>query len=221
MNAEQEQEQETAAADAEAKKTCGCTECPVGGADNAEGASEPTLSDAERIAALECEAAELKDQLLRKAADFDNYRKRMIREKQEAFDYANANLLGDLLDSLDNMDRALEAAASSSDSKTVIAGVEMTKKQLVSMLETRYSLESFGAKGDPFDPTAHEAIASAEAEVAEATCAEVYLKGYKLKERVIRHAKVLVHMPKSGATDGGNEGAESTADGGTGNTAHA
>ena len=73
-------------------------------------------SSEEKIAILEKENAELKDQLLCRAADFDNYRKRMIKEKQETFDYANANLLGDLLESLDNFDRSLEAA----DRKSVV-----------------------------------------------------------------------------------------------------
>lgn len=154
------------------------------------------LSPEEKIASLENENADLRDQLLRRAADFDNYRKRMFREKQEAYDYANTALLGDLLDSLDNFDRALSASSQASDIKTLVDGIEMTKKQLVSMLETKYSLSSYGEAGDSFDPDQHEAIASVPAKVAEPVLAEVYLKGYKLKDRVIRHAKVMVNMPE-------------------------
>jgi len=147
----------------------------------------------EKIAELEKKNAELQD--LRKVADFDNYRKRMIREKQDAFDYANTNLLSDLLESLDNFDRALDSAKNATDVQSVVDGVQMTKNQLVSMLENKYNLIGYGEKGDAFDPNIHEAIASVNGPVAEPTCSEVYLKGYKLKERVIRHAKVMVQMP--------------------------
>ena len=89
------------------------------------------ISAEERISILEKENAELKDQLLRRAADFDNYRKRMIKEKQETFDYANANLLGDLLESLDNFDRSLEAADTAKDVKSMAEGIKMINKNLV------------------------------------------------------------------------------------------
>ena len=149
----------------------------------------------ERIAELEKENADLKEQLLRKIADFDNYRKRMIKEKQETLDYANTNLLKDLLDSLDNFDRTIEAAASAKDAASIADGVKMVSKGLVSLLENKYNLTSYGAAGDAFDPEIHEAIGSAEGAVAEPVLSQVYLKGYKLKDRVIRHAKVMVTMP--------------------------
>ena len=149
----------------------------------------------ERIAELEKENADLKEQLLRKIADFDNYRKRMIKEKQETLDYANTNLLKDLLDSLDNFDRTIEAAASAKDAASIADGVKMVSKGLVSLLENKYNLTSYGVAGDAFDPEIHEAIGSAEGAVAEPVLSQVYLKGYKLKDRVIRHAKVMVTMP--------------------------
>jgi molecular chaperone GrpE len=159
------------------------------------------LTPEERVSQLEDENADLKDQLLRRAADFDNYRKRMIREKQEAFDYANSGLLGDLLDSLDNMERALEAASTAADIKTVVDGISMVKNQLSTMLESKYDLKSYGAEGDLFDPNEHEAIARIPADpsvgLAEPVCSAIYLKGYKLKDRVIRHAKVQVTMPET------------------------
>ena len=159
------------------------------------------LTPEEKLSQLEGENADLKDQLLRRAADFDNYRKRMLREKQEAYDYANAVLLGDLLDSLDNMERALEAAATAADIKTVVDGISMVKNQLSTMLESKYDLKSYGAEGDPFDPNEHEASARVTADpsaaLAEPVCSAIYLKGYKLKDRVIRHAKVQVTMPET------------------------
>lgn len=151
----------------------------------------------EKIAALEAEVADLKDQLLRRAADFDNYRKRMIKEKQETYDYANAALLSDLLDSLDNFDRTLDAAKDATDAKSIADGIRMINNNLVKMLEDKYGLCGYGSEGDEFNPDEHEAIGRMEDENADKeTLAQVYLKGYKLKDRIIRHAKVMVKVPK-------------------------
>ncbi len=149
----------------------------------------------EKIELLEKENAELKDKYLRKAADFENLRKRAAQERQEAFDYGNASLLKDLLDSLDNFDRTVEAAANATDPKSIADGVTMINKSLVGMLENKYNLVSYGAAGDAFDPDIHEAIGKVDEPVAEPLLKAVYLKGYKLKDRVIRHAKVMVSMP--------------------------
>ena len=162
-------------------------------AKEAEPAKEKTPE--ERIAELEKENADLKDQLLRRAADFDNYRKRMMQEKQDAFDYGNANLLKDLLDSLDNFDRTLDAAKDAKDAKSIADGIRMINKSLVSMLENKYNLAAFGKEGDAFDPDLHEAIGMQEGKVKKEELAAVYLKGYKLKDKVIRHAKVMVVKP--------------------------
>ena len=155
------------------------------------------LTPEEKIAALEKENADLKDQLLRRAADFDNYRKRMMKEKQETYDYANAGLLGDLLDSLDNFDRTIYAAKDAKDAKSIADGIKMINKALVKMLEDKYGLVGYGKEGDEFNPDEHEAIGRMEDEKAKKeTLAQVYLKGYKLKDKVIRHAKVMVKVPK-------------------------
>lgn len=152
----------------------------------------------EKIAVLEKENADLKDQLLRRAADFDNYRKRMMKEKQDTYDYANAGLLADLLDSLDNFDRTIDAAKDAKDAKSIADGIKMINKGLVKMLEDKYGLVGYGKEGDEFNPDEHEAIGRVEDEKAKKeTLAQVYLKGYKLKEKVIRHAKVMVSVPKS------------------------
>ncbi len=166
--------------------------------ENAEPAVEKTELELakERIAQLEKENADLKEQVLRRAADFDNYRKRSIQEKQDAFDYANTNLLKDLLDSLDNFDRTIEASATATDPKSIAEGVAMINKNMISMLENKYSLVSYGMEGDVFDPDIHEAIGKSDDDVKEPVLKAVYLKGYKLKNRVIRHAKVMVSMPK-------------------------
>lgn len=155
---------------------------------------EPTPE--EKIAALEKENADLKDQLLRRAADFDNYRKRTIKEKQDAYDYANTALLQDLLDSLDNLERAVDAAQKADDPKAIADGVKMVGSSMVQMLETKYNLTAFGQAGEDFNPDMHEAIGSVQDDVEKPVLKEVYLKGYKLKDRVIRNAKVMVTMPK-------------------------
>lgn len=171
-------------------------------AESAENAAPETDPTAAKIADLEKQVeeltkanAELKDNVLRRAADFENYRKRAIQEKQDAFDYANTSLLKDLLDSLDNFDRTVEAAANATDPKVIADGVTMINKNLVSMLENKYNLVAYGEAGDAFDPDFHEAIGSSQDPVAEPVLKAVYLKGYKLKNRVIRHAKVMVSMP--------------------------
>ena len=159
--------------------------------------TQPELSDKEKIEKLEKENAELKDQLLRRAADFDNYRKRVIKEKAEAVEYANSNLLADLLESLDNFDRTVDAAATATDANSIADGIKMINNTLVAMLETKYGLTSFGKAGEPFCPEEHEALRSEEGDVSEPVLKEIYLKGYKLKDRIIRHAKVMVTMPES------------------------
>lgn len=161
-----------------------------------------------QIETLTSENANLNDQVLRRVADFDNYRKRMIQEKQDAFDYANTNLLKDLLDSLDNFDRTVEAASTATDPKSIADGVKMINKSLVTMLEDKYNLVAYGQEGDSFNPDIHEAIGSSNDPVAEPVLKAVYLKGYKLKERVIRHAKVMVSMPDGSVKSTDNNSAK-------------
>ena len=173
------------------------------GAGTAEGEGTPgeekELSPEEKIAALEKEIADLKNQALYKAAENDNWRKRMMQQKDEAVAYANASLLGDLLDSLDNFDRTLDAAKDAKDAKSIADGIKMINKSLVKMLEDKYGLSSYGKEGDEFNPDEHEAIGRVEDEQAKKeTLAQVYLKGYKLKDKVIRHAKVMVRVPAGG-----------------------
>lgn len=192
------QSQENATAQDQAEKPLDSEEATANVEKESEEATVEELTDAEKIEKLTKENEELKDQLLRRAADFDNYRKRMIKEKQETFDYANANLLSDLLESLDNFDRTLEAGATATDVKSMVDGIKIVNDSLVKMLEAKYGLTSYGVAGDEFNPDVHEAIGRVEEEgVEKETLKQVYLKGYKLKERVIRNAKVMVSVPKS------------------------
>ncbi len=160
--------------------------------------------DSAKIAELEEKCRDWQDQYLRKAADFDNYRKRMLKEKQEAIDYANSNLLLDLVQILDDFDRAIEAGTSQTADKAHSAfaeGILMIKNQMLSMLNSKYGLEYYPSKGVPFDPNIHEAVSMLPSdEVKEPTVGEEVMKGYKLRERIIRHAKVMVFMPKEEKT---------------------
>lgn len=159
---------------------------------------EKELSPEEKIAELEKQVEDLKKQALYKAAENDNWRKRMMQQKDEAVAYANASLLGDLLDSLDNFDRTLDAAKDAKDAKSIADGIKMVNKNLVTMLESKYGLKSFGKEGDEFNPDEHEAIGRVEDESAKnETLKQVYLKGYKLNDKIIRHAKVMVSIPKT------------------------
>lgn len=172
----------------------------------AEKTAEKKPSPEDRIADLERKCADLQDQYLRKAADFDNYRKRMIKEKQDAIDFANTNLLVDLVQVLDDFDRAIQAVTAADTTATdthaaaMTDGVLMIRKQLGGLLENKYGLCHYPVKGASFDPTIHEAIGSVpSADVKEPTVADEFVKGYKLKDRVIRVAKVMVQMPVENA----------------------
>jgi molecular chaperone GrpE len=160
----------------------------------------------EQIAALESKLAEANDQYLRKAADFENYRKRMVREKQDAVDYANQSLLLDLIQVMDDFERAIKAAETISQSgpefKNFYEGVSMIEKRLSSQLENKWGLKRFESAGQPFDPNRHEAMMmDKSAGIREPVVQEEYYKGYTLKERVVRPAKVKVLMPEEPAAE--------------------
>ncbi len=149
--------------------------------------------------AAEKEIEKWKTEYLRKAADFENYRKRMIKEKQEAIEYANETLLQDLIHVLDDFDRAIDAINTYCDEKTrsYMEGFEIIKKQFYSMLENKYSLAYYKSEGEKFDPNIHEAKASRESgDVSEEMVEKELLKGYKLHNRIVRTAQVETVKPK-------------------------
>lgn len=145
---------------------------------------------------LEEENSQLKDQYLRKQADFENFRKRMFREKEEAIKYANSNLLSDLITIIDDFERAIKAGAEATDVESFRAGIEMIEKQFTGMLERKYGLKRFDSEGEEFDPEKHEAINTEESKEHKTSIVlEDYQKGYLLHDRVLRHAKVKVSVP--------------------------
>ena len=185
------------------------TETPDKAENGAETEVPPTPEEV--IAELEARLAEANDNYLRKAADFENFRKRMNQEKQSAIDYANQNLLLDIIAVIDDFERAIKAAETQRESagddpaqisagfESLCEGIGMIEKRLVSQLENKWGLKRFDSAGEPFDPNRHEAIMMEKsAEAGEPVVAEDFVKGYTLKDRVIRAAKVKVIMPENG-----------------------
>lgn len=132
--------------------------------------------------------------LLRTTADFDNFKKRAAREKQDAIRYANEALLEKLVPVLDNFDAALSAAQTSSagGAQSLQTGVAMIFQQLKKAL-TESGLEEVDAAGQKFDPNLHEAVSQQEtADVAEGEVLQQLRKGYKLRDRLLRPATVVV-----------------------------
>jgi molecular chaperone GrpE len=134
--------------------------------------------------------AELKDQLLRLAADFDNYRKRAARQMEETRKFGTEKLLVDLLLVLDNFDRALDHAKS--ENGPLIQGVRMVAKQLTDTL-AQHGVVGFTSRGEPFDPERHEAIAQMPSEdQPPGSVLEEVVKGYMIHDRLLRAAQVVV-----------------------------
>jgi molecular chaperone GrpE len=154
----------------------------------------PAEAELEVLKTEAAKAAEHWDRFLRVTADFDNYRKRAARERQEAIAYANQDLLQKLLPVLDNYEAASVAAANaqSEDAKAIQAGVGMIFQQLKSAL-AQAGLEEINAQGVPFDPTVHEAISQMEsADLPEGIVLHQTRKGYRLNGRLLRPASVVV-----------------------------
>jgi molecular chaperone GrpE len=138
------------------------------------------------------EARENQDKMLRMAAECENLRKRMQREKETSLKYAEENIVKELLPSIDNFERAVEQGRNSNDTAVLLEGVEMTMKGLLAALE-KFGLKPVVSLGEPFDPNYHEAMAmEASKDVPEQHVKQVYEKGYFFKERLIRAAKVVV-----------------------------
>lgn len=129
---------------------------------------------------------------LRAQADFENFRRRTRQEKEDMMKYAAADLIASLLPVIDNFERALEAGKASDPASSLLQGVEMIYKQLKDTLASA-GLEEIDCLGKPFDPFQHEAVMREPSEEhEEGTVIEVFQKGYRFKERVIRPAMVKV-----------------------------
>jgi molecular chaperone GrpE len=141
---------------------------------------------------LKAELDRYKETALHAAADLDNYRKRMAREKEETVRYANFGLLERLIPILDNFELGLQAAKTDPGKSGILEGMKMVFKQLQDLL-TSCGVETIDATGQHFDPKVHEAIAQEESnEFPEGMVIRQLRKGYKLKDRLIRPANVIV-----------------------------
>ena len=160
--------------------------------------AEDTKKELEaKISELEATIAKMKDDELRRAADTENYKKRLRTEKENAVKYANEQLITDLLAPIDNFGRAIEAASSTEDFEAMKQGVVMVEDQLLSMLKTKWGLEAIDAQGKEFDPNTMEAYSVLEQEgLDKETVLQEFAKGWLLNGKVLRSAKVLVGKPK-------------------------
>lgn len=160
--------------------------------DNNAAESGQTLE--EQLAAKEKEARENWDRFLRERADLENYRKRVGREKEELLNYGNKSLLEEILPIIDNLERAL-AHASEDDLGAVVEGIRMTHAMLLAALK-KFNVTPVDAVGTPFDPSYHQAMAQVPTDDYEPnTVVEEYLKGYMLKDRLLRPSMVTVATP--------------------------
>ncbi len=143
-------------------------------------------------AGLQADLDRFRDLALRSQADFDNYKKRAAREKDEAIKYANSSLLERLIAIVDNFELGLSAARGEGENSPIYAGMNMVLKQLTDFLADN-GLQPIAAEGTKFDPNLHEAIANEpSAEVAEGFVVRQTRRGYRMKDRLLRPSSVVV-----------------------------
>jgi molecular chaperone GrpE len=157
---------------------------------------EPPQAAVSRLAS---ELEEAQDRHLRLAADFDNFRKRMTRERLETWARAQADVVAKLLDSIDDLGRVASVALDQATAADVLAGVALVERKLLKELEGA-GLERIGSVGEPFDPHHHEAIGTlpAQSEADDHTVADVIQPGYRFGGALLRPARVRVHTWMSG-----------------------
>ncbi|MHB8907921.1 MAG: nucleotide exchange factor GrpE [Syntrophales bacterium] len=170
---------------------------PQGGAENTDPRPEGKTTTREeelmgKIQELEKKAAENYDKYVRSAAEFDNYRKRSVREKADAIKYGNETLLRDILPLVDNLDRAMDHASNSDDFDAFKKGLKMLHEQLMCCLK-KHGVEMIDTSGKDFDPNVHEAMLTVESDEHEAMkIVSEFERGYLLNGRLLRPAKVCV-----------------------------
>lgn len=140
------------------------------------------------------EVSKWRDKALRTAAEYDNYRKRCVKDREEFARYANKSLLEELLPIIDNFDMGMQMAAQDTTSMIYI-GMSMVQKQLQDFLDSQGVTPIEVTVGQPFDHNLHEAIQSEPSDQPEGTILRVLRKGYRLKDRLLRPANVVVAVP--------------------------
>jgi molecular chaperone GrpE len=191
-----EQSAETAAAGGQDGET---TTAHAGGnglaseAPQAQGGDGAGAAPAAPAGASEGELAASREKYLRLAAEFDNYRKRVEREKAESWSRAQAQLAEKLLDVLDDLQRVAQLNPETTTAQSVMEGTQLVERKLLRALESA-GLEEVQAEGQAFDPSVHEALMTVPAESRDEdhTVADVFQKGYRLKGTLLRPARVRV-----------------------------
>ena len=157
---------------------------------------EETVQAPETLELLKQKLNDAEDRMLRVAAEYENYRKRMARQQEELIKSANDRLFGELIEVVDNFERALQHAKEESNASAILAGTEMIYNQLISLL-TKNGVNPIDALGKPFDPQLHEAMMQVDSDKYSDGIVAVELgKGYQQGNRVIRHSKVGVSRGK-------------------------
>ncbi len=151
----------------------------------------------QQIESLKNENKELKEMLLRKAAEFDNFRKRMLKEKEDFRLSANRDLIIEILPVLDNFERGLKASEETKNFDALLEGIKMVHSEIHKLFED-YNVTPIEAVGKEFDPNLHEALMMEERDDVEfdKTVVEEFERGYRMGDAVIRHAKVKVAKKK-------------------------
>lgn len=144
------------------------------------------------------ESAEYFDKWLRLRAEFENYKKRMQREKADLLKFGNESLLKALLPILDNLNRAIEHGKNAKENSSLLDGVEITCKEFLNTLE-KFGVKPIEAAGEVFDPEKHEAILQKESDLDRNRIIAAVQNGYSYHDRLLRPAKVVVSKGKAGA----------------------
>jgi molecular chaperone GrpE len=200
---EKDLEKEKLNAEAEAKQSAGASEESVESPDaekkaEADNTNETEAQEAavETVDDLKAEIKNWNDRYLRLMAEFDNYKKRSSREYQALVDSANERLMTDLVEVRENFERAVKNGEKSTDYNVLFDGVKLIFSKFDTVL-AKYGLEIFGASGDEFDPMIHDALMkAAHNDIPEDHVADIYERGYKLKGKVMKHARVIVSSGK-------------------------
>ena len=172
-------------------------------------APEPApAGPAAELEALRAELLERQDRLIRLQADFENFRRRTLKEREEAYQYGHQNLVKDLLPTVDNLERAIGHARKSGreDLDGVLQGIDLVQRELMGVL-AKHGVTEIEALGETFDPSVHEALAQVEDPTVPAnTVVQVFQKGYRLRDRLLRPAQVVVSRAGAGSAPADVEG---------------
>lgn len=166
---------------------------PAAGQDDSTTSLESEITDLrQQLEAKELEAKTNYDRFMRQAAELENFKKRVTRERDEAIRFANEVLIKDLLPGVDNLERAVAHAAGAGNGKPLVEGVEMVLRGFLDVL-AKHGVSPVPSVGKSFDPSRHEAMAQVESETDEAnTVVAEHQKGYLFRERLLRPALVTV-----------------------------